>query len=247
MNERQILQKQHERKAALRILANLGINTEVVDGEEPDFTFQYCSKRYGIEVSELQRSEPLDGIDPRQHEAESIVIKKLARELYIQKGGVPMHVRVSLNGNRLDQAERRKIAGWICDLVYAHQPKPGEAFEWESNRARYGDYPSQVSSVFALRLTNGLEHHWPHNCAAFVESEVDDTILTAINKKNAKLVNYLNRCELCWLVLFADPVNRGGVSLFDWTNAQTKKYPCSFERVFVVDSLLPTPVELSIA
>ena len=246
MNERQVQQKEQELKAALRVLKHLGIETEVISGEEPDFVFHHNSKLYGIEVSELLRSEPTDGIDPRQHEAEVIIIKRLARELYIQKGGVPLHVRIQLNGSRLDQKDRRKTANWICDLIYANQPKPGESFHWDSDRLPYGEYPPQLSSISAWRLAKGVEHHWPHNFAAYAESEVDETISTAIGKKDAKLTNYLKRCELCWLVLVADPVVRGGVSLFDWASAQSKKYPCSFERVFVVDSLLSAPTELTI-
>jgi hypothetical protein len=246
MNERQVRQKEHELRAALRVLGHLGIEAELSAGEEPDFVFRRGSKVYGIEVSELQRSAPADGIDPRQNEAETIIVKKLARELYIQRGGVPLNVRVNLNGQRLDQAERGKIASWISDLVYANQPKPGESFKWESRQARYGEYPSQVSSVFSLCLAKGVEHHWPHNFAAYVESEVEETISTAICKKDAKLTNYLKRCELCWLVLVADPVIRGAVSLFDWSNAQSKQYPSNFERVFVVDSLQAAPIELPV-
>lgn len=239
--------KAYERRAALALLRFLETSTPVCDWEEPDFIFQSQQRLVGIEVTELQRAKSSgDDGDSRVLEAERIIVKRMARLRYISKGGSPLHVNVMFSANSITKRDRDRLATWLSDLVYDNQPSVNQPYHWDWRNYRYGDYPVEISRVSAYRLENGLNHHWPHNCAAFASSDAAETVATAILSKSAKHATYLRRCQVCWLLLVADVVKRGSVSLFDWSDCMNLVFRTPFERVFLMDRLESRIFELKI-
>jgi hypothetical protein len=242
------VKKRMERDSIQMLLQQLGIDSVISDCEAPDFICVYGGQCLGIEVTELLRTSYDAGreSDQRAYEAERIMVKKLASQRYLKKGGLPVHVGIKFNEKPITRKDRSIVADWLAELVFANQPSVNEPFSWECERCTYGSYPAQISSVDVYRLDNGVINHWPHNCSAFVTAGAMEAVTASIASKEAKLQEYMHWCEACWLLLVADPVTRGSVSLFDWSECKSLVFKTCFERVFLRDTLEDAITELKV-
>lgn len=209
--------------------------------QKPDFLFQCGESIIGIEHTEIKRIRSSQGIPSlAQLKGTQRGIVKKAGWLAAEQGLPPLNVKVNFHNYyyRFQQKGGQAVQG-LLDTVKKNLDK---IMKMETGQSVKIDPPTPFVGISLVYVTPGtvngqvwLNHHrWEVMEPGFVSIGFTPELQDAITKKNRINIEYLKRCDQCWLLVVAD--RRKADQKFEFTTEmQEYIYESAFERTFYLE------------
>ena len=167
-------------------------------GESPDFLITGKTV-VGIEVTELHQSTLIANAPLKQQEAERRIIVNMAQEICENHDVVPLYVSVSFSDAPIRKNERKRLANQVADIIKSNTPKAG-TYTWVENNWTEESIIA-IEEIFISRYANPTKHHWYSDESGLVQENCIREIQNRLDEKNAKIHEYLEKCDECWLLI----------------------------------------------
>ncbi len=198
--------------------------------ESPDFLVQKDGKIIGFEHTTVVRT------DNESVEIEKTgVLNGICRRCFAKIKEVsrcPVDVRAHLNFNNFhNKIPHKKVVSDLCDIIerlIASVPN-----DMKSHRIDVDSMPYWINALYVAKYPDWGYCHWNWDGAGWVVKDVTQYIQRAIDKKQNKIVNYRERCEIINLLLCAGhgPHN----FMHPDEDSLSERYVSSADRIFFLD------------
>lgn len=170
-------------------------------GDKPDVTIQGNGRTFGYEITEIfqldHRGQP-GVVQHKQHDA----IMNIARRTCAARGVGPLYVSVSFAFNcHLPKSTWPLIGNQLADIVIARTPSIKSRSSWINDYS--GQWHNALERVEIGRFLHLNHDCWIHEGAGFAQRDAAREIQDAIDSKVPLLSTYLQRCDVCSLVIAA--------------------------------------------
>jgi hypothetical protein len=206
----------------------------ILKSENPDFLISADERPIiGIELTRMFRT-PVQGEPPlREQESLREQIKYSAKARYVDLAQPPISVGVLFN-NRvvLRRRDVKRVAQMLADVAIRLMPDPGEQRTEKYNSINRNYFPEEVDTIVVGRPERLHRSAWHIASAEDLRPLSMSDIQGRITAKNARVSDYLKKCDRIWLVLCT-----GGSGLSSYLElsdeASQARYHGQFTRVFI--------------
>lgn len=221
----------------------------IVEGKQIDFIANFDDKIIGIEHTMLCE----ENTKKYEQKIEKIISK--AYEIYKNSTKyLPISVTILFKGLLKEHKTKNKeIIESICNLLYQN-------YENIKNNTLPHQLPSikikpdndiYISSIFVYRICEKTmkRHNWRHAYAYRVKQSIYEDIKEAIEKKDKKIKQYINKEEIkidkFYLIIVVN-TGKGSSAYYYDNNLNLKKFTSKYDKVFVFDRIRKESIELAI-
>lgn len=202
--------------------------------EEPDFIFRDGSLTIGVELTRLVQPARLNEPSMKSQEEEQQRIVERAKNIAESKGLPPMWVTVYFaSASFVGKSDRERLARHLFDLIVTNGRWQYGPVLLRAEESEDENWPEEIAAAH-LALMPGTTHHWVSSSAGFINEQFADELQTEINKKDCRLTTYLNKCDVCWLIVFAEWTGPSSFYLFT-EDMQKQEFVSDFKRAFFAD------------
>lgn len=222
--------------------------SDVQLSEEPDFLMPGADRRVlGIELTRIHKPVQTESGRPlRAAEGELDAIVDRAQEIAPDKGVSPLQLRVYFAGQQdSPKARRESIACGIAEAIVHFAPRSGDSRQLINWTAGKKTLPEEVGSISMFGLRPSSRPCWSRSVSGYVMHDFGKNLQSCLDKKQARLSRYLEKCDRCWLIVVAEGVGEASF-LEPSTTVQRRVYESAFERVFFLDAFSGTHFELDV-
>lgn len=216
-----------------RFLSAANISCLLEARESPDFVLNQEGASFGLEVTQLLHPANGSALPRRGKESLRDLIIERAQSIYEGTEGTVVIVSVIFNP-ALDITKRdvEWLAAKLANVVIRNMPvqfgSASEEFDWE-NRAWF---PEEINRVSVARFQEITKSHWYSPDSEFLLECTAELVQAIIEKKEAKLVDYLRAVPECWLLIVLDDFRLSGAFVISQA-VLDHVYPSGFTRVFL--------------
>lgn len=241
-----IMKKDEERWALDRFLALLPESglTAIQPHEEPDFIALLGPRRIGIEMTRLHWRQTVAGRPRQEQESLRRHVRRLAEQLYADRGPAGIQVSVHFNPHvLLNKVAVERVATHIANWAAAHVPASDQSFQEEYDWLNRDYFPEELT---CLRIHRGEWISRPRFSlpdADYVPELAISDVQRALDAKGARHSRYLVNCDEAWLVI---SINTDRLSMtFEVSDGVTGvTYKSPFARVFLLQHMTSQLSEL---
>ncbi len=195
--------KQQERSYLLRFkeLCPEFPDGSIEDSESPDFLVHGLHGTVGIEVTAVYRPDPIKKnahLPAIEKEREKIVGK--IKNYYFHIEDVPLRVNCFFSGNITNKSDiKNEDLKEMATLIPASKPQICETvyLDMENN------IPFWVDRISITTREPDGQNFWTAQKIAWIPEFSPIEIQREINKREEKLLSYLEKCSFAWLVLMS--------------------------------------------
>lgn len=219
-------------------------------GIEVTKVFEYNLPDQKVEQEKCTVADDRKGIGQSKaaHNAEVSQLINLARQLFIEQGGPPLHVSIRCNNQIVKRKDRDVNAKWIADWLMSNIPAVNNPTEWSWGDSAFGSFPPCLSSIDAFMLASGTEHYWNGPLSYFVNPDLQLAIEYANECKEPKLSKYENEFNESWLLIVADWECGASSACFEINDdLKSIQIQSAFHRIFFLDKLYSRVSELQLS
>jgi len=202
--------------------------------QKPDVLIKTENNIIGIEITEIKNKEPK--IEGRHRD----IAKSIEAKLCLNFDGVVdiniIFPTIEISKKEKDMVENNIIA--LIEYTLNEDKEDKNYYHLELNRGH-----SNIISIFIFRYTQSKSN----NCCARVhvhcveagwQNKIPQALVQSIiDIKNSKYSDYIKICNECWLLIYANPINKE--SHFDFKTIKVNRYNSLFKRTFVMDLFKP--------
>jgi hypothetical protein len=177
----------------------------ISDSEEPDFLISSESQVIGVEIVDYIRGQNQGESAYRRNEKLWQQIADMARQEFETHHSDPLMIHFFWHPHRHPRkADVKRLAVSAASII--GQCVPQTLFE--NIRIDFDDIESTplqefVVSIYITRVRNNKQVLWSYTNAGLISISVNE-IQDLISSKNAKVTNYLQKCDKVWLIIVAD-------------------------------------------
>lgn len=173
----------------------------VKKSESPDFLITMRRKIVGVEITALYTTPATAALEDTK-DGVVAASQRAARELNFP----PVNVTLFFNlRTPLRREDRERLGRKVAAVVKGHIPQPGQHFELDMVEGQ----PSEVDLILIYPPLRS-EGDWRWTEAGRVRSDISQFVQSAIDKKNKKIVRYLEKCDECWLLIAVNSFRPSG-------------------------------------
>jgi hypothetical protein len=218
---------------------------EIVSTEEPDFLVNASGVSFGIELTDLYRTDSDNKLPRQASESLRKQIVERAKKLYDESHGPELWVSVYFSAfESLSKSRVPDIANHLVTIVRAADVEVDGNVQVEADWDT-SDFPEEINSIHIRRLSLLTKGFWNAPDAAFIPDCEPDQIQEIIDKKNKRITSYRNRCDVVWLLIVVDGFALSATVNFT-ESVRNHSFASSFDRVFIFENAAERSFELSL-
>ena len=219
-------------------------------GESSDVICRIDDKVIGVDLCLIPNSEALEALESIKRkivdETKKICIKKEVDNLHAVisfsslVGPPNPHYRVS----SLKREDRRRISENLADEIVKHSSNLKD-----SERCDFRPYDiPEIFKVYIQRnsVRSTKDYIWNIPNAGFVQRSAVKNIQSALDKKNGLYKKYMECCDECWLLLWADRSKKSQRFEFD-EETRINMYKAKFDKVYYFELFACEIIELCVS
>ena len=191
----------------------------------------------GLEVTQLFHQATRPALSRRGIESLRDRIVSRARSLYEKERRPIAIVSVIFNSSlNITRSDVPQLANKLMGVVIRNLPEQygskSEEFNWENR----GWFPEEINRVSVSRFPEINDSHWYSPDAEYLPEGSIELVQSVIEKKNAKLVDYVKLVSECWLLIVLDDFRLSGAfiisqEVLDHTYSSGLRKFSSFSRL----------------
>jgi hypothetical protein len=208
---------------------------KITDHESPDFLIEQDTKVIGVEIVDYIRGQNRRASAERRNEVLRQKIADEAKEKFEAKYNIPLLVHFFWkNRYSLRQAETSQLADSAVSVIEKYIPAQlFESIRIGSDELDETLLEKACHSITVLRGRNEKQSLWSFISSGWIEVQTDE-IQYLLDSKDKKVQEYLQVCDVIWLIIVAD--GRYISSNIDIpSTAANNVYKTLFEQVFIFD------------
>ncbi len=193
--------------------------------ERPDFLITAEDKVIGVEVTALYTRDREVAAEHTKDEITSL------SQAEATKLGLPLaNVMLFFSTSRpLVSKKRKDVAAKVASTVGLYMPDSGDQVSLEMKPGQ----PSEVDLIMIDRSSDLHGQKWRWMEASIVMKDTHSLLQAAIDKKSAKLSEYLENCDECWLLAGVNSFRPSGKIRPE--NLERHAFFSQFHRTYFLD------------
>lgn len=203
----------------------------IEDSERPDFLVHGLHGTIGIEVTAVYRPDPIiqnAHLPAIEKEREKIVDK--IKNYYIHIENVPLRVSCFFSGDITNKSDiKNEDLKEMATLINASKPPIGETVYLDTEN----DLPFWVDRISITTREPDGQNFWTAQKIAWIPELSPIEIQREINKKEEKLLSYLEKCSFAWLVLMSRVGEGLGTHVKFSNDVLSHRYETLFKQVWI--------------
>lgn len=217
---------------------------KLIDFEEPDFILETKSGLIGIEHTQVFKKKDSNGLNPIEHENESLTLLKLAEVEFNRISNSGVHVDIFFrfdygfanisNPVQLTARERKKLVIPLVEFVKKNIPNEGGFLGFENPVPEIGNsyLPVEIRDIVISNRGTLPKSIWTQSNGGMVPEFLrGSSFFESLNKKNGRVSNYKRAYDQIWLVMVAD--RNEFASYFDFSDVIWPQIETLFDKVFI--------------
>ena len=198
--------------------------------EAPDYLLECSDRTIGIEITSLMNSE-LAAIRNAQFKA-----FKQARAIAVERNLPIMEVRAKFRDEH-SPVDAQEAASELVEIITEKLPTLDDT-RLHVLQSFSGKYYSTI--MVNLGTRGGRRwldvHQWHHAHMNWVRQDPIQELQASINEKNAKLADYLTKCDECWLLVGGDEWTAAEAVYFSEQGLE-HEFQCGFSRAYFLRNI----------